>query len=111
MWRCLEVVTLGSSLAPIAQGIERLPPEQKVAGSNPAGGAVTLGVYRTTGRTRAFFGSATLSLRGREVVGAFVALEELKELHIINAREHPPAQRGENVGVKSSTGPRLSLPF
>lgn len=24
--------------APVAQGIERLPPEQKAAGSNPAGG-------------------------------------------------------------------------
>ncbi|SIP67258.1 hypothetical protein BN9982_600004 [Mycobacterium tuberculosis] len=27
-----------SSCAPVAQGIERLPPEQKAAGSNPAGG-------------------------------------------------------------------------
>src|SRR5882757_7608920 len=26
------------SCAPVAQGIERLPPEQKAAGSNPAGG-------------------------------------------------------------------------
>ena len=26
--------------APVAQGIERLPPEQKAAGSNPAGGTV-----------------------------------------------------------------------
>jgi hypothetical protein len=28
-----------SSLAPVAQGIERLPPEQQAAGSNPAGRA------------------------------------------------------------------------
>ena len=27
-----------ASCAPVAQGIERLPPEQKAAGSNPAGG-------------------------------------------------------------------------
>lgn len=27
-----------SCRAPVAQGIERLPPEQKAAGSNPAGG-------------------------------------------------------------------------
>lgn len=27
-----------SERAPVAQGIERLPPEQKAAGSNPAGG-------------------------------------------------------------------------
>jgi hypothetical protein len=27
-----------SARAPVAQGIERLPPEQKAAGSNPAGG-------------------------------------------------------------------------
>ena len=27
-----------SACAPVAQGIERLPPEQKAAGSNPAGG-------------------------------------------------------------------------
>ena len=26
--------------APVAQGIERLPPEQEVAGSNPAGRAI-----------------------------------------------------------------------
>lgn len=30
-----------TALAPIAQGIERLPPEQKAAGSNPAGGTHT----------------------------------------------------------------------
>src|SRR5215207_5914553 len=28
------------SCAPVAQGIERLPPEQKAAGSNPAGGTL-----------------------------------------------------------------------
>ena len=39
--RWLEVVALGGSPAPIAQGIERLPPEQKAAGSNPAGGTLT----------------------------------------------------------------------
>jgi hypothetical protein len=32
LWRCV------SARAPVAQGIERLPPEQKAAGSNPAGG-------------------------------------------------------------------------
>ena len=26
--------------APLAQGIERLPPEQKIVGSNPTGGAM-----------------------------------------------------------------------
>lgn len=32
-----------SRSAPVAQGIERLPPEQKAAGSNPAGGTVASG--------------------------------------------------------------------
>src|ERR1700692_3940457 len=32
--------------APVAQGIERLPPEQKAAGSNPAGGTVFMLVIR-----------------------------------------------------------------
>jgi hypothetical protein len=32
--------------APVAQGIERLPPEQKAAGSNPAGGTSVLALQR-----------------------------------------------------------------
>jgi hypothetical protein len=28
--------------APIAQGIERLPPEQKAVGSNPTGGTISV---------------------------------------------------------------------
>lgn len=31
--------------APVAQGIERLPPEQKAAGSNPAGGTPKKSFY------------------------------------------------------------------
>jgi hypothetical protein len=35
-----------SSCAPVAQGIERLPPEQKAAGSNPAGGTSVIAGQR-----------------------------------------------------------------
>src|SRR5689334_22565292 len=34
----LPIGAVTSICAPVAQGIERLPPEQKAAGSNPAGG-------------------------------------------------------------------------
>src|SRR5690348_13107884 len=36
------MLALLGTLAPIAQGIERLPPEQKAVGSNPTGGTVSL---------------------------------------------------------------------
>src|SRR5690606_10024831 len=38
--RCVTPSAQSHLSAPVAQGIERLPPEQKAAGSNPAGGTI-----------------------------------------------------------------------
>lgn len=57
-----------SSCAPVAQGIERLPPEQKAAGSNPAGAqgliSLTHGYNNVIGATR----------EGGRIVGFVVSL-------------------------------------